>query len=389
MTSLALHPRIADQIRASEFPDTPEAQMFTGLFTGPLDAIVSLDNGGLIDTRVSRAGYGITGTNRVAYACQPYSYVNSGVSAALAYGLTGSELINDYSSPTGRRNFVTIFMEGYGANKYPEIPIIHCGLSGTDLTIAQDSSDFTYTDIFRYPGLDGLTGERLATASKTSGLTSYRFTEANYSGLNRLFATLGKNKRTIGSKAIPDFGNVLSSEVLVSTPAVSDVAGMMALNKGLNGLGTYWPPIGTVNGVILNGEITPIIKFQSEDASLLSTRRVNFFDFDQFAGDQGKYFLATELTGATSFVVDVSDRLTVLWMVRSLREQITSYGRSVINDRESNPTLWQEVRDHIRDSIIEPKYSNYLQSYIITCDNTNNVVNSAVLTVDVEVTLSL
>jgi len=390
LTTSAIAAQVREEVGASEYPNDPDAAdnvASTGLFTGPLEVIVSIDNGGLIDTRVARAGYGITGTNRVAYACQPYSYVNAGVSAALAYGLTGSELINDYSSPTGRRNFVTIFMEGYGANKYPNIPIIHCGLSGTDLTIAQESSDFTYTDIFRYPGLDGLTGERLATASKTSGLTSYRLTEANYSGLNRLFATFGKNVRVIGSPKIPDFGNDLGPNLLISTPAVADVAGIMAYNKGINGLGQYWAPIGTVNGVVLNGSLTPTIKFTSEDASLLSSRRVNFFDFDEFAGPQGQYFLATELTGATSFVVNVSDRLSVLWMVRSVREEIESYGSLIVGEgRVNNSDLWTEVTDHIRNAIIDPKYGNYLQSWTVTCDSTNNTVNGPTLTVDVELT---
>lgn len=371
-------------------PDAEEITT-TGYFTGPLDAVVSIDNGGLIERRSSVTGFGITGPNRVAYACQDKTYVNTGVSASIAYGLTGADLVSSFMNPNRRGSFVTAFLHSVNP-LLSTLPIIHCGLSGTDLTIAQNTStgDLSYTDIFRYPGLDGLTGQRPESNAINAGLTNYILTEDNYSGLNRVFCVMGKN---VKSYSMTDFDNPINNLIVSKVPAVGDVAGLMAYSKSPGQGGVHAPIIGPVLGGVINGSVEPYQRFDATKnpaAKTLYDRRVNFFDLNNF-GSVSNYFLASEWVGATGTARIISDRFSVLNMVRALRYDVESYLTNLLSggDQVSNETLWSQITTDITNSIITNTYQRYLQEtngYTVVCNTSNgNVVGINRVTVTITI----
>ena len=388
-SSVALPTQIRQKIAesASSDPEQQDLITTTGYFTGNLYAVVCLDQGGAIEARgATYFDYGITGSNRIAYGSQYFSYLNSGVSASLAYGLSGGELTNSYCPATLRRSFLTTFFKNVNTSTiYDDIPIIHAGLSGTDISLLQDTETGNYTDIFRYPGLNGLTGIRRENNAANSGFTSYILNESDYSGLNRLFCVCGKN---IATYTTTDFGDPLNGTLIVSIPPLGDVAGLMALAKNNTSQGIFAPPIGTINGLVLNGTVMPNIGFQDSPQSRhFYNNRVNFFDTDQFSTSTSttSYFLASELVGATASSVSVADRNSVMWMVRNLRSKLNSIVGALITNRISNSELWNDVTVAVLNEI-NTNYSRYLNSWAVTCDGTNNEVNAPNLTVDVEVT---
>jgi len=375
------------QILRQQYPENVDElnTIGTRFFTPPLDAVVTLEQGGLIERRSSVAGFGTTGANRVAYASQPYSYPNVGVSYGIAYGLTGAELINNHNPPSEKGSFLTAFF-GSQSN-YNTIPVIHAGFSGTDVSI--DQVPTPNTSIFsRYPGLNGLTGQRPESNDSSAGLTNYTFRDIDEnSELNRLLCVIGKNTKTNFGQ---DFINPIGKQnLIIKIPAVADVAGILARNKTF-GEGLYIPPAGPDRAPMRNGEIIPNFKFSRSfpDSVTLYTNRIAFFDIDSGIFGNNIPFLTNDLTGATSNTIDQDrDRLSINWMVRGIRSMIETYLNTLVNVAQSNSSLWNTVKSTIEGLITKNFGTRYLQSFSVTCDTTNgNRDNFPTLFVDVTIT---
>ena len=333
-----------------------------GLFSNNLEAVVSLENGGLIERRHTIAGYGITGSNRVSYASQLYTYKNSGVSAALIYGLTGSELLNVHSNPNDKGSFLSTFMDNEISGIYSNIPIFHSGFSGTDLTINQRFTDIN--SVYRYCGLDGISGLKPESTSIDAGLTTYQLVDdENYDSLNRLFCIFGKNAKEMPESALNLFyPSSKGQNLIVKVPAISDVVGILAYNKAFKSNtegGLFSSPLGISDGRVLNGTIEPIVKYTSTTANTLRTRRINFFDYDVY-GSGNRHFLASEFTGATGQNPNNTDRFSTLWLIRTIRDNIISVLTSTYSNLVKSTVKEQIIAE--TDSIIQNNYSQYLLS---------------------------
>ena len=360
-TSLKIPISMQSDVRlAAEALGYPTTGWFndSSIFCGPLEAVVSLENGGLIERRHTMPGYGTTGSNRVAYACQPYTYKNTGLSAGLLYGLTGSELLNVYANPNEKGSFLSTFMDDQIAGVYKNIPIFHSGFSGTDLSLNQSVENIS--SMYRYRGLDGFTGLKPESTSSSAGLTTYQLLDdSNYNGLNRLFCVFGKNVSDMSISAIRlFFGN--AKTFTMSIPAISDAVGKYAYNKtfksDLEG-GVFSSPLGVVEGSVLNGQIIPHVSFITPNANLLRSQRINFFDFDRFGQFGTRFFLAAEFTGATGANPNAPDRFSTMWLVRTLKEDIIN-GLAQFSGQVKSQVQTQILTT--TNSIITTKYARYL-----------------------------
>ena len=200
---------------------------------------------------------------------------------------------------------------------------------------------------------------------------------------------MGKNVKTYSNT---DFDNPINDLIVSKVPAVGDVVGLMAYSKSPGQGGVHAPIIGPVLGGVINGSVEPYQRFDATKnpaAKTLYDRRVNFFDLNNF-GSVSNYFLASEWVGATGTARIISDRFSVLNMVRALRYDVESYLKTKINGTEvSNPTLWSQITTHITNNIITNTYQRYLQEtngYTVVCDTTNgNVIGINRVTVSITI----
>lgn len=334
------------------------------IFCNNLEAVVSLEQGGLIERRYTEAGYGTTGANRVAYALQPYTYINAGVSAGLIYGLTGSELLNIHNNPNERGSFLSTFMNDDVAGGYKNIPIFHCGLSGTDIALSHSFEDIVGS--FRYFGLDGHQGLRPESALPSAGLTTYQLVDdavnGNYDGLNRLLCIVGKNYQTMSELTTNLFFGPGKNVFTMKTPAIADAVGRFAynkLNKPSTEGGLFSSPLGVLDGDVLNGEIVPTFAFAGTLSERLHSRRINFFDYDTFGLGNAPYFLASEFTGATGPSPNAPDRFSTMWLVRTIKQDLITSLSTTFNGQVKSEVQGQIIQ--FATDLIQTKYSRYLE----------------------------
>jgi hypothetical protein len=332
-----------------------------------IDAFITLDMGTYID------GQGITSASsnsRLVYGGSENAYA-LGNTFNYAHGLTAQWLNSIYTEITKRNNLVNSILDDNSSNQTAYI--IHAGLSGADISIAQNSLNNTFTDVYRYPGFNGQPS-LYQNIINTAGLTSYTLIEEPY--LNRLMCVMGKKKRTIQSN---NFGHPATKTLILEIPLVADVAGSIQRAKANNSI--YQSSVGNINSKVLNVDsITPTIVNPSTIASDLRAKRVNFY----VQGTEG-FILSTDLVGATSLQSTIEDRIGVTSMKRvitKLTQDILDdfVTRNLPNDSGVRATIVNDIKNQINNN-------SALNASLFT-DNTTVVVNpvttnDTLITVDV------
>jgi len=282
-----------------------------------IDAFITLDMGTYID------GQGITSASsnsRLVYGGSENAYA-LGNTFNYAHGLTAQWLNSIYTEITKRNNLVNSILDDNSSNQTAYI--IHAGLSGADISIAQNSLDNTFTDVHRYPGFNGQPA-LYQNIVNTAGLTAYTLIEEPY--LNRLMCVIGKKKRTIQSN---NFGHPATKTLILEIPLVADVAGSIQRAKANDSI--YQSSVGNVNSKVLNVDsITPTINSNSGDAIKLRAKRINFY----VQGTNG-YILSTDLVGATSLENNIDDRIGVT----SMKRVITKIAQDILDVYVNPPNV--------------------------------------------------
>ena len=344
------------------------------LFAGyEATAMMTLDMASYID------GQGITsGNNRAVYGGLQYSYA-SGNTYNLCHGSTAQFLNNTYANVVKRNNVVNALLDPGNVTR-TNFVIIHAGLSGSDYSLLQNSSDTnqTYSDVYRYPGLDGLQSQ-YQNILGVAGLTSYALTPSQ---LQRTFCVMGKKRKTIITNNFSPTGT-LTLEI----PLVSDVAGAMHRAKVQNN--SYVSVAGTAYSKVLNVDsITPSSPSQNwQFASTLKNKRINFYQF----GQDG-YYLATDFVGATGTNPTVNDRIGVTSLVEAVKNIATNTVQQYTSNANTS-SVWSSARIAVINAIqantaimnaLDTAGSKSLNNNVI-CDNTNNSTASTILTVDITI----
>jgi hypothetical protein len=374
-------PRNATETGFNSFEFDVNGDFIVSDYVGNIECAITLDMGGALERR------GITsGDNRDIYAGLQYTYA-TGNSFGFAYGLTASQITNLFSAPLARSTFFNTLYASPTA-VYKDVPVIHAGLSGASISLEQNTltSDLSFTDVHRYPGLNGLESLRPTSTSSAAGLTSYTLTTED---LDKLICVIGKKHKIVNSTY---FGDPLKgNQIDLVTPLVGDVAGLLQKNKQNSEVGLYGPPIGPVNGRIANASfIEPSIDPSPDNsvATLLRSKKINFVYEDVNAG----YFLATELVGATASItgnIDANSRFGIAWLKRAVRRDVASYLQGLVDsgtfvNNESNRSLVVKNITPIVQGYANPYFDpNYTP--IIQCDGSNNSNNSTTLTVSITV----
>ena len=278
-------------------------------FAPPVNVMTSVDAFITLDMSTYLDGQGITSAasdSRLVYGGSENSYA-LGNTFNFCHGLTAQWLNSIYTEITKRNNLVNSSLDNDAPVATKSAYIIHAGLSGAAISIAQNSLDNTFNDVYRYPGFDGQPS-LYQNVLNTAGLTAYTLSEEPY--LNRLMCVMGKKRLDINT---PNFGHPSTKTLRIEIPLVADVAGSIQRAKANNSI--YQSSVGLGNSIVLNVDsITPTINSNSSQATLLRERRVNFYV--QATG--GKYILSTDLVGATSpsGLIGIEDRVGVTSMKR-------------------------------------------------------------------------
>jgi len=338
----------------------------------PVDAFITLDMSSYID------GQGITSAasnSRLVYGGSENAYA-LGNTFNYCHGLTAQWLNSIYTEITKRNNLVNSSLDDNGPVATKSAYIIHAGLSGADISIAQNSLDNTFTDVYRYPGFNGQ-ASLYQNVLNTAGLTAYTLIEEPY--LNRLMCVMGKKKRTIQSN---NFGHPATKTLILEIPLVADVAGSIQRAKANNNI--YQSSVGSPNSTVLNVDtITPTINSNSNStvANLLQQRRVNYY----VQGTNG-YILSTDLVGATAQSITIEDRIGVTSMKRVITKLtqdildgfVTS---NVLNDGSTRASIVTSIINAINNNTgLNNSLNTNLTTVVVNPVTTDNRLITVVVT---------
>jgi len=315
-----------------------------------IDAFITLDMGTYLD------GQGITSAtsdSRLIYGGSENAYA-LGNTFNFCHGLTAQWLNSIYTEITKRNNLVNSSLDDNAPVATKSAYIIHAGLSGAAISLAQNSINNTFSDVYRYPGFNGQSS-LYQNVLNTDGLTAYTLLEEPY--LNRLMCVMGKKNLDINSS---NFGHPSTKILRIQIPLVADVAGSIQRAKANNSI--YQSSVGLVNSTVLNVDsITPTINSNSSQANTLRERRVNFY----IQASNGKYILSTDLVGATSplGLIGIEDRVGVTSMKRvitKLTQDLLDGFVGVLNNESTRTTIVNAIKtaidlnDGLRNSLIKP-----------------------------------
>lgn len=339
-------------------------------------AIITLDMASYLE------GRGITsGTNAAVYGCLVDGY-SSGNTYNFCHGSSAFSLNNDYSQIVLRNNVVNGVLNSQNS-VVDGILLIHSGLSGS-ATFTQKSSNGQYTDVFRYPGLDGITSSYQYTID-VAGLTAYRLTSSQ---LEQTFCVIGKKTKTLN---LPSF---LNTPITVEIPLVADTAGVLARGKRR---GEQYLPAGYAqNKTILNVDsITPSIPVSNTTVqNTLKRARINYFA----SGSEGIY-LASDYVGVTGGYFN-RNRYGVTKLVVDFKDYVQTYlsTQNIQGVLQNNQSTRSSVRQNLITQLINNLPSNIKNALdvssngrrwgdagVIVCDDTNNSPGSSILTIDITI----
>jgi len=275
----------------------------------PFDAVVMLEQQSLMEGRASSNSddYGIYGNLNYTYA--------SGNTFNFCHGVSAAQFGNTYFNLINRNNALNSEIIGVNSSEFDSAVYIHCGLSGFNVANEQRSVNGSYTDIYRYPGFDGLSGS-YQNVVDVAGNTSYRLSATD---LTRTFCVIGKKTRFV-TESNGSFGNPDNAyELDITTPLTIDVAG--AITRAKRDQTLYGGIAGLNYGSILNGgqySFTLSPSASPTITQMLKQRRVNYFVRSQ----QGVY-LGTDYIGATGSYTS-TNRYGVASLQSAIQQQVSN-----------------------------------------------------------------
>ena len=306
--------------------------------TTQADAFMMLDMSTYVD------GQGITSASsnsRLVYGGSENAYP-LGNTFNYCHGLTAQWLNSIYTEITRRNNIVNGTLDDNANLNTKSAYIIHAGLSGADISIAQNSLTNNFSDVYRYPGFDGQ-ASLYQNINNTAGLTAYTLIEDPY--LDRLFCVIGKKSRKIKSS---NFGDPVGKEIKLEIPLIADVAG--AIQRAKSGNGIYKSAVGYPYSAPLNCDsITPVISSSSDNARLLQSKRINYY-----VNSSDGLVLSTDLVGATSAIGSngINDRIGVTSMKRVITDIAkTILQKAITDNRINNSSVRVDLANKIQNEI--------------------------------------
>ena len=260
--------------------------------------------------------------------------------------------------------------------------IIHSGLSGSNFSLAQNSTTNDYTDVYRYPGLDGRPS-LYQNIEGVAGLTAYVL---NSTALNKTFCVMGLKTKTIATN---NFGQ--NGTLQVTIPLISDVAGAMHRAKVVGNV--YIAATGSNLAKVLNVDtITPTAPSSNwQYGDTLKRKRINYY---QSAAGSG-YYLASDYVGVTG-AFTANNRVGVPSLIQQVKTIAENAIAVYVDTAISNTATWAAARTSVINAL-NSAGSNLLNaldttgtrsfdsSGIVVCDATNNTATSGTLQVDIKI----
>lgn len=339
------------------------------------DVIMTLDMASYLDAQ------GITtGNNRAVYGSLAYSYA-SGNTYNFCHGSSAAFLNNSYANVVRRNNIFNALLDTGNAAR-ENFVIIHAGLSGSDFSLAQNSTTGDYSDVYRYPGLDGRSS-LYQNIQNVAGLTSYVL---NSAALNKTFCVIGLKTKTIATN---NFGQ--NGTLQITIPLISDVAGAMHRAKVAGNV--YIAATGSNLASVLNVDtITPAAPSSNwQFGDTLKRKRINYY---QGAAGSG-YYLASDYVGLTGSYT-ANNRVGVPSLIQQVKTIAENAIAIYVNSAISNTTTWAAARTSVINAL-NSAGSNLLNALdttgsrsfdspgIVVCDATNNTATSGTLRVDIKI----
>jgi hypothetical protein len=339
------------------------------------DVIMTLDMASYLDAQ------GITtGNNRAVYGALPYSYA-SGNTYNFCHGSSADFLNNSYANVVRRNNIFNALLDTGNAAR-ENFVIIHSGLSGSDFSLAQNSTTGTYSDVNRYPGLDGRSS-LYQNIPNVAGLTAYVL---NGAALNKTFCIIGLKTKTIATN---NFGQ--DGTLQITIPLISDVAGAMHRAKVAGNV--YIAATGSNLASVLNVDtITPAAPSSSwEYSDTLKRKRINYYQ----AGVGSGYYLASDYVGVTG-AYTANNRVGVPSLIQQVKTIAENAIAQYVDAAISNTATWAAARTSVINALNNAgsNLSNALDTTgtrsfdspgIVVCDSTNNTPTSGTLRVDIKI----
>ena len=339
------------------------------------DVIMTLDMASYLDAQ------GITtGNNRAIYGSLPYSYA-SGNTYNFCHGSSADFLNNSYANVVKRNNIFNALLDTGNAAR-ENFVIIHSGLSGSDFSLAQNSTTGDYSDVYRYPGLDGRSS-LYQNIQGVAGLTAYVL---NGAGLNKTFCIIGLKTKTIATN---NFGQ--DGTLQITIPLISDVAGAMHRAKVIGNV--YIAATGSNLASVLNVDtITPAAPSSVwQFGDTLKRNRINYY---QGAAGSG-YYLASDYVGVTG-AYTANNRVGVPSLIQQVKTIAENAIAQYVDAAISNTATWAAARTSVINAL-NSAGSNLLNALdttgtrsfdspgIVVCDATNNTTTSGTLQVDIKI----
>jgi hypothetical protein len=351
-----------------------DSNMPTPLQSGA-DVIMTLDMASYLDAQ------GITtGNNRAVYGALPYSYA-SGNTYNFCHGSSADFLNNSYANVVRRNNIFNALLDTGNAAR-ENFVIIHSGLSGSDFSLAQNSTIGNYSDVYRYPGLDGRSS-LYQDIPNVAGLTAYVL---NGAALNKTFCIMGLKTKTIATN---NFGQ--DGTLQITIPLIGDVAGAMHRAKVAGNV--YIAATGSNLASVLNVDtITPAAPSSSwQYSDILKRNRINYYQ----SGAGSGYYLASDYVGVTG-AYNANNRVGVPSLIQQVKTIAENAIAQYVDAAISNTATWAAARTSVINALSNAG-SNLLNALdttgtrsfdspgIVVCDSTNNTPTSGTLRVDIKI----
>lgn len=343
------------------------------------DAVIMLEQQSLMEGRASSnsSDYGIYGNINYTYA--------SGNTFNFCHGVSAAQFGNSYFNLIERNNALNSEIISSATSELDSAVFIHCGLSGFNVANDQKSITNVYTDIYRYPGFDGLSGS-YQNVIDIGGNTAYRLSATE---LTRTFCVIGKKTRIV--EEYTSFGNPdYAYQLDITTPLTIDVGG--AITRAKKDQSLYGGIAGLNYSKVLNGgqySFTLSPTATPSVTQMLKQRRVNYFVRSQ----QGVY-LGADYIGATGSYSS-TNRYGVSSLEAAIKAQVTNLIQPIYIDTGTFQNT-SATRTAVTNAIVNAVNSNpsfiqiknAIQSFDasnVVCNSTNNSDYSTTLAIQITV----
>lgn len=313
-----------------------------------------------------------SGDNRSTFGSLEVSY-QSGNTFNFTHGCSSGDLVTIYNNIVTQGNF----LQQLSSNAL----LFHNGLSGANFNLTQKSANGQYTDLFRLPVLDGITGSYQN--SIVAGLTAIKLNDAQ---LSKIICVAGYKERDIFTTAFGGKLGLLNARIPLTVDAIGALARAKAADAFYSGLS------GLRFGKILNPGTLSMALAPSDTANsnMLKSKRINYY----VASQQG-FYLGSDYVGVTG-AFNNSDRVIIPNLAGIIETEVRNLIEPVYvstNNKINNPATRANVTNDVINAFTTNNTGNWpsirnaidLNQLTVTCDGTNNTENSPMLNIDIEV----